>query len=84
MAGDSEIDYAAKRAATGGEAAETKFLTVHEVADLLQVPVSWVYGQLRERCTEPLPGYRIGKYWRFRASEILLWVESRKRRSRAA
>ncbi len=58
---------AATNAATGEEEdAEHRFLTVHEVAKLLQVPVSWVYGRLRERSTEPLPGYRVGKYWRNR------------------
>lgn len=76
---------AAPSAATGEEKKEgSKFLTVHEVASLLQVPVSWVYGRLRERSMEPLPGYRVGKYWRFREPEIIAWVESHKRGSHAA
>jgi len=58
---DFQIDNGATYAATGEEGKYgPRFLTVHEVAKLLQVPVSWVYGRLRERSTEPLPGYRVG------------------------
>jgi|SRR6185437_10659132 len=62
-------------AATAGETAtQNRLLTVHEVADLLQVPVSWVYGRTRRRSAERLPGYRLGKYWRFDRAEVLIWV----------
>ena len=68
---------AAYTAATGGDEGHGKhLLTVHEVADLLQVPVSWVYGRTRKRSLERLPGYRLGKYWRFRQDEVLAWVGS--------
>jgi len=59
-------------------------LTVHEVADLLQVPVSWVYGRTRKRSLERIPSYRLGKYWRFRQEEVLAWVESQRQGSHAA
>jgi excisionase family DNA binding protein len=54
---------------------EGQLLTVQEVAKLLRVPVSWVYGRTRKRSLERLPGYRLGKYWRFREDEILAWVK---------
>ncbi len=80
-----QFDSAATNAATGKEEnADHRFLTVHEVAKLLQVPVSWVYGRVRERSTEPLPGYRVGKYWWFREQEIVAWVKCHKRGSHAA
>jgi excisionase family DNA binding protein len=63
---------------------ENHLLTVHEVATLLRVPVSWVYGRMRKRSVERLPGYRLGKYWRFREAEVLEWVESQRRDSHAA
>jgi len=63
---------------------ESHLLTVHEVATMLQVPVSWVYGRMRKRSAERLPGYRLGKYWRFRQAEVLAWVESQRRDSHAA
>ena len=50
-------------------------LTVQQVAELLQVPVSWVYERVRKRSLERLPGYRLGKYWRFREEEVLTWIE---------
>jgi excisionase family DNA binding protein len=76
-ASSGEFDNAATNAATGEKGRqEHRFLTVHEVAALLQVPVSWVYGRMRKRSRERLPGYRLGKYWRFRENEILAWVES--------
>jgi excisionase family DNA binding protein len=63
---------------------EGHLLNVHEVAKMLQVPVSWVYGRMRKRSMERLPGYRLGKYWRFRQDEVLAWIESQRRDSHAA
>ena len=81
----SSPNNAAPIAATEGEESHGKhLLTVHEVADLLQVPVSWVYGRTRKRSLERIPSYRLGKYWRFRQEEVLAWVESQRRGSHAA
>ena len=52
-------------------------LTVHDVADLLRVPVSWVYGRVRGKGGERLPHFKLGKYVRFRASAIRQWLETR-------
>ncbi len=51
-----------------------ELLTVRQVAELLQVPMSWVYGRMRKRSLERLPAYRLGKYWRFDRTEVLAWV----------
>ena len=81
----SSPNNAAHTAATAGEESHGKhLLTVHEVADLLQVPVSWVYGRTRKGSLERIPGYRLGKYWRFRQDEVLAWVESQRRGSNVA
>ncbi len=66
---------ATKHAATGERRGENHLLTVQEVAGLLQVPVSWVYERVRKRSLERLPGYRLGKYWRFREAEVLTWID---------
>jgi len=55
-----------------------RLLTIKQVAELLQVPQSWVYGRTRARDRRRLPGMRIGKYWRFRESDILAWLEVQK------
>jgi len=53
---------------------KSELLTVHQVAELLQVPASWVYGRMRKRSLERLPGYRLGKYWRFDREKVLAWL----------
>jgi len=53
-------------------------LTIKEVAELLRVPVSWVYGRTRNRAPGRMPGYRLGKYWRFSEAEVLAWVKSQR------
>ncbi len=52
-----------------------RLLTVGEVAALLQVPPSWVYARTRQRSAERIPGFRLGKYWRFREADVLAWLE---------
>jgi excisionase family DNA binding protein len=58
-------------------------LTITEVAELLRVPISWVYGRTRKRALDRLPGYRLGKYWRFSENEVLAWVKCQRRGPRA-
>lgn len=73
---DTSQRAASHPAATGGEKMnESRLLTVHEVAGILQVPTSWVYAHTRKRSAQPLPGYRLGKYWRFRQADIFAWIE---------
>ena len=72
---ENALHAASQHAATGGKRRDdTHLLTVHEVAELLQVPVSWVYERTRQRCRERIPGFRLGKYWRFEAADIAEWL----------
>jgi excisionase family DNA binding protein len=50
-------------------------LTIKQVARMLQVPVSWVYGHTRGRSADRIPAFRFGKYWRFRLTDVMDWVE---------
>jgi excisionase family DNA binding protein len=54
---------------------DDNLLTVPEVAAILRVRNSWVYERTRRRTRDRIPGFRIGKYWRFRLSDIKAWVE---------
>lgn len=72
---DMPLTDIADEATVGRERDTNQLLTVAEVATLLRVPISWVYGRTRKRSLERLPGYRLGKYWRFREDEILAWVK---------
>jgi len=53
-------------------------LTVEDVAELLKLPVSWVYERTRRRGTDRIPGFRLGKYWRFHRAEVVEWIEDRR------
>lgn len=57
---------------------EDALLTVHEVAGMLKVPPSWVYEHTRERSRDRIPGFRIGKYWRFAEADVLAWLATRR------
>ena len=50
-------------------------LTIEDVAELLKLPVSWVYEHTRRRSSDRIPGFRLGKYWRFRQAEVFAWLE---------
>src|SRR5713226_6009968 len=61
------------------EAQETsQLLTVQEVAELLRVPVSWVYERTRRRSSDRLPGIRLGKYWRFNEADLIAWLAAKR------
>ena len=53
----------------------SEILTPEEVATLLRVKPSWVYEKSRTRSRNPLPVHRIGRYLRFRRSEVLAWFD---------
>jgi excisionase family DNA binding protein len=58
-------------------------LTVEEVAEMLRVPVSWVYERTRKRGVCRIPGFRLGKYWRFREADVRAWIDKQRVGGRA-
>lgn len=52
------------------------FATTEEVADFLNKPLTWVYGNAGPR---GIPRYRVGNHWRYRLSEVAAWVETHSR-----
>jgi excisionase family DNA binding protein len=68
---------------TPNAAPAVSLLTVEEVAELLKVPVSWVYERTRKRGVDRIPGFRLGKYWRFRQADVLTWLERQRIGGRA-
>lgn len=56
-------------------------LTPAQLAERLQVPVTWVYEQTRNRMStrnaDPVPAIRMGKYLRFYWPEVEKWLERR-------
>ncbi len=55
-----------------------RLLSPEDVAELFQVPRSWIYERTRLRSQDRLPGFRLGKYWRFRLPEVVAWLESQR------
>ncbi len=54
-------------------------LTVKEVAEFLRVPASWVYERTRRRGKDRLPHVKVGKYLRFRQSDLQSYIEALRR-----
>jgi excisionase family DNA binding protein len=48
-------------------------LDIDAVASLLGVPKSWIYERTRRHT---IPAHRLGRYLRFRWSEVERWIES--------
>lgn len=55
-----------------------RLLTIEQVSEMLQVPVSWVREHVRREARDHIPGLKVGKYWRFRCEDILGWLDTRK------
>ncbi len=58
---------------------EDQLLTAEEVARFLKVPLSWVYERCRARPSDQLPHFKLGKYLRFKKSDLLHYMEKLRR-----
>jgi excisionase family DNA binding protein len=54
-------------------------LKPQELADLLGVPISFVYDRTRQNSPDPIPHFKLGKYVRFDLAKIQEWVTERTR-----
>ena len=74
-----EFDNVAPNAATRTDKVQTeRLLTVQEVANLLQVPASWVYERTRRRGCDQLPHLKLGKYLRFEEPAVIDFIRRRR------
>lgn len=51
-----------------------ELLTVDELAAQLKIKKSWLYQRSREKGSDAMPLYRIGKYLRYNPNEVLAWI----------
>ena len=58
-------------------------LTMEDVAQRLRIEPGSVYELTRRRCARPLPVFRVGKFLRFRWSEIEKWIVDGRRNGRS-
>lgn len=54
------------------------FWTAEEVAAYLRLPQSTVYKLAQDNV---LPGFKVGKHWRFRRDAILDWIKQKENKS---
>lgn len=52
-----------------------RLLSAKDLADYLEVPVATIYAWRHRR--EGPPGFRVGRYVRFRWSDVELWINER-------
>jgi excisionase family DNA binding protein len=50
-------------------------LSVNDLAEKLNLPVSWVYSRTRETGPGTIPRVRLGKYVRFEWDKVKDWIE---------
>jgi excisionase family DNA binding protein len=50
-----------------------RLFTVEDLADYLEVPVTTIYAWRYHR--QGPPGFRVGRYVRFRRSDVERWIE---------
>jgi excisionase family DNA binding protein len=55
---------------------QPEILTPEETAELLRVSLTWLYEKSRRRQRNPLPVHRIGRYLRYRRTEVLQWFDA--------
>ena len=55
------------------------YLTVQDVAELLDVPKSFVYRRTSRGHSDALPSYRFGGHLRFRPDDVHSWIEKHRR-----
>lgn len=53
---------------------ENKLLSPRETAELLGVPLTWIYDRTCSRSTDPIPHHKLGKYVRFDLEEVKAWL----------
>ena len=76
--GQGAIQETAFTAGSDGPRLE-QLWTVEEVANLFQVPPSWVYDRTRRRGQEQLPHLKLGKYLRFQEYAVRQFLERQRR-----
>jgi excisionase family DNA binding protein len=60
--------------------ADSELFTVQEAAQLLKVPVSWIYEHVRPESHDRLPALKLGKYLRFDIRDLRAYIEAKRSR----
>ncbi len=75
-----EVSSRNKRERYGGAHVTEKLLGIKEISEATGLPLSWLYTQA---AAGRIPHLKLGKYLRFRISEVQAWLEAHRRGSGA-
>jgi len=78
LPGDERNPLHAPEPSTGGNGM-SRLLSVEEVASLLNVPRKWIYRRVGLKPPDGIPYLKVGKYLRFRESDLRDYVERLRR-----
>ncbi len=53
------------------------YLDIKDLAERLNVPVTWIYDRTRANGIDQIPHYKIGKYLRFLEAEVLEYLKKK-------
>jgi len=56
---------------------EKKLIGVNELAEILGVPISWVYARTRETGPNAIPRINVGKYIKFEIEKVMDWLKEK-------
>jgi len=56
---------------------EKQLLTVHEMAEFLKVPASWLYRQNMITGPGSIPRIKLGKYVRYEKEKVIEWYRQK-------
>jgi excisionase family DNA binding protein len=79
MAHAVSLDSSLDRTHRAGNGGMSQLLTVQQVATLLNVPRKWVYRRVGLKPPEGIPHVKVGKYVRFRETDLRDFVERLRR-----
>ena len=54
-----------------------KLIGVNELAEILGVPLSWVYARSRETGMDSIPRIKVGKYVKFEIDRVMDWLKKK-------
>ena len=60
---------------------EEKLAGVGELAEILGTQKSWIYSRTRETGKNSIPRLMVGKYVKFRVSEVMEWLERKNKKN---
>jgi len=78
LLGDPRGSVLGQQASTGGNGT-SRLLSVDDVASLLNVPRKWVYRRVGLKPPDGIPYLKVGKYLRFRESDLSKYIERLRR-----